>query len=191
MWLRYMHERGYEWDTTTCEKAAEHGHLECLRYAHERGCPWDARDWYLPQGVQIALERIRVPVSLSASSSMSWGTFCDLWYDPWYYYVPTCWLLAVRGELGCLRYAREVDIEGAEAYADVLDEYVRAWVDFVVHAILSQRKTADDRLELSARRFRELYKALDADRANAKTRARARATELLHEQAKSFDLQTE
>jgi len=83
-----------------------------------------------------------------------------------------CAIAAEHGHFEILRYAREVNLEGVEAYADVLDEYARAWVDFVVHAILSRRETADGCFELSARRFRDLYKTFDAHRAHAKTRAR-------------------
>ena len=97
----------------------------------------------------------------------------------------------MRENIGCLWYARQVNVEGAETYADALDEYVRAWVHFVVHVILSRRETADGRFELSARRFRDLYKELQEHRASAKTRAKERATELLHEKATSLGLRTE
>ncbi|KAJ1639540.1 hypothetical protein T492DRAFT_899215 [Pavlovales sp. CCMP2436] len=40
--LRYAHERGCPWDRNTCYQAAYGGHLEVLRYAHEHGCPWDS-----------------------------------------------------------------------------------------------------------------------------------------------------
>ncbi len=33
--LRYAHENGCRWITTTCIFAALNGHLDCLRYAHE------------------------------------------------------------------------------------------------------------------------------------------------------------
>ena len=39
--LKYAHENGCPWNTSTCSFAANNGHLECLKYAHERGCPWD------------------------------------------------------------------------------------------------------------------------------------------------------
>ena len=35
------HERGEEWDSSTCLNAAKGGHILCLSYAHENGCPWD------------------------------------------------------------------------------------------------------------------------------------------------------
>ena len=40
--LKYLHENGCRWDSTTCSTAALNGHLDCLKYAHENGCSWDS-----------------------------------------------------------------------------------------------------------------------------------------------------
>ena len=40
--LKYGHENGCSWDTTTSYLAAREGHLDCLKYVHENGCPWDS-----------------------------------------------------------------------------------------------------------------------------------------------------
>jgi hypothetical protein len=39
--LRYAHEHGCPWGSSTCSGAAVGGHLEVLRYAYEHGCPLD------------------------------------------------------------------------------------------------------------------------------------------------------
>ena len=38
--LKYAHENGCEWTSSTCCNATKNGHLECLQYAHENGCDW-------------------------------------------------------------------------------------------------------------------------------------------------------
>ena len=38
--LKYLHNKGYEWNEKTCSAAVKGGSLECLKYAHENGCPW-------------------------------------------------------------------------------------------------------------------------------------------------------
>ncbi len=44
--LRYAHENGCHWDEVTCIRATNHGNLDCLRYAHENGCPWNETTCY-------------------------------------------------------------------------------------------------------------------------------------------------
>ena len=40
-WLKFAHENGCGWNSSTCEIAAGEGHLECLKYLHQHGCGWD------------------------------------------------------------------------------------------------------------------------------------------------------
>jgi hypothetical protein len=35
-------EQNCYWDSSTCFRAAEGGHLIVLQWAHENGCPWDS-----------------------------------------------------------------------------------------------------------------------------------------------------
>lgn len=39
--LQYAHENGCKWNEDTCSLAAQAGNLHCLQYAHKNGCPWD------------------------------------------------------------------------------------------------------------------------------------------------------
>ena len=39
--LKWLHNTGCPWDSKTCLKAAEGGHLEVLNWAQEHHCPWD------------------------------------------------------------------------------------------------------------------------------------------------------
>ena len=39
--LKYLHEKGCEWNEYACTNAAMNGHLEVLKYLHENKCPWD------------------------------------------------------------------------------------------------------------------------------------------------------
>lgn len=39
--LKFLHEKGYEWDSYVCFAAADYGHLKCLQYAFENGCDCD------------------------------------------------------------------------------------------------------------------------------------------------------
>ena len=36
------YRNGYEWNSITCEKAAENNHFEILKWAHKNGCQMDA-----------------------------------------------------------------------------------------------------------------------------------------------------
>ena len=42
-WLIWAHNDEYPWNESTCSRAAENGHLECLKYLHETDppCPWN------------------------------------------------------------------------------------------------------------------------------------------------------
>ena len=39
--VKYLRQKGYEWNCMTCAFAAKTGQLEVLKYAHENGCLWD------------------------------------------------------------------------------------------------------------------------------------------------------
>ena len=39
--LRYLHENGFPWNTSTTLIAGWKGNLDCLKYAIENGCPYD------------------------------------------------------------------------------------------------------------------------------------------------------
>jgi hypothetical protein len=39
--LKWARENGCPWDESTCDAAADGGHLEVLKWARENGCPWD------------------------------------------------------------------------------------------------------------------------------------------------------
>jgi len=40
--LQWAREQGCKWDTWTCRRAAQAGHLHVLRWARENDCPWGA-----------------------------------------------------------------------------------------------------------------------------------------------------
>jgi hypothetical protein len=42
-WLKYAHQKGYQWDSWTCACAAGGGHIDCLKYARENGCEWNEK----------------------------------------------------------------------------------------------------------------------------------------------------
>ena len=89
--------------------------------------------------------------------------------------VRTCEFAAERGRWECLRYAREVGADGADEFADVLDDYDKVWVHFIVCIAIDRRETTP---ELSARRFHELYKEFDARRMTLLARLRERANDI-------------
>ena len=39
--IRFLFERGCEWNASTCANAASKGHLHILKWCRENGCPWD------------------------------------------------------------------------------------------------------------------------------------------------------
>jgi hypothetical protein len=39
--LKWAREHHCPWDATTCEFAAQGGHLDVLKWAREHHCPWD------------------------------------------------------------------------------------------------------------------------------------------------------
>jgi hypothetical protein len=39
--LKWLHNQGYPWDESTCDAAAEGGHLATLQWAREHQCPWN------------------------------------------------------------------------------------------------------------------------------------------------------
>lgn len=41
--LRYLHEKGYAWDKTTCLIAVYRNNFECFEYARKNGCDWDEK----------------------------------------------------------------------------------------------------------------------------------------------------
>jgi len=211
--LRYAHEHGCSWDKETCWAAARNGHSECLRYAmengcdrhehacwiavvsghldclkcaYEHGCSWNSETQTHPLSpfdhVQEMLEIVqRFQDTQNIDTS-------ELYHE----IGPTYWWCALRGSLDCLRYARNAGIEDANDYDDLIDEYERVWRHFVGHVALSVRATTDDDgLELSASRFRELYKDFDAQRKRLKDRARDRAILQLHDDARRLGIPIE
>jgi hypothetical protein len=40
--LKYLREKGYEWDESTCAYAASEGHVHVLEYLRTNGCPWSS-----------------------------------------------------------------------------------------------------------------------------------------------------
>ena len=53
--LKYLHNKGYEWNEKTCIAAVRAGSLECLKHAHENGCPW-----YISRTAQEACQNGKV-----------------------------------------------------------------------------------------------------------------------------------
>jgi hypothetical protein len=39
--LKWLRDRGVQWNEWTCTRAAAGGHLDVIQYARTRGCPWD------------------------------------------------------------------------------------------------------------------------------------------------------
>ena len=84
-----MRAKGCPWDAETCNKAAEHGHLETLRWAHENGCDWDADTcFHAAAGGQLeVLQWLR-------AEGCPWD-------------LNTCYHAVDRGHVEVLRWARE------------------------------------------------------------------------------------
>ena len=40
--LKWLHENGCPWDSSTCASAAKKGNLELLKWLRQNGCPWDS-----------------------------------------------------------------------------------------------------------------------------------------------------
>ena len=211
--LRYAHEHGCPWDKETCWVAAQNGHLVCLRYAMENGCERHEHACWIAV-VSGHLDCLKCAYEHGCSWNSETQTHALSSFDhvqemldivhkfrdsqnidtsELYHEIgPTCWWCALRGSLDCLRYARDAGIENANDYGDLIDEYDRVWRHFVVHVALSVRATTDDDgLELSARRFRELYKDFDAQRKRLKDRARERAVHHVHDVAKRLGVPIE
>lgn len=173
--LQYAREHGCPWDEDTCQAAAKRGHLQCLKYAHEHGCPWD---------------------ELTCAYAATLGHLECLKFArehgcPWSEYV--CSVAAAKSHLECLQYAREVGAEGTDDYADILDDYVHLWMPFIEHIAIAGHGTTTTP-ELSARQFHELYKEFDARRLTLKARLRERASDISlerHKRARHLDMWTE
>lgn len=158
--LKFAREHGCPWHALTCSAAARNGHLDCLKYAHERGCPWD-----------------RYTCSAAAQKGhLECLTYAHEHGCPWDEW--TCEWAARQGHLECLTYAHENGADGTDKYADILDEYVQVWVRFIVHIAIDRRETTPGRYELSARRFHELYKEFNTRRRQLKARLRQRAEDV-------------
>ncbi len=87
--LRRAKESGCPWDRRTTDLATLHGHLECLQYAHENGCPWDKRT------TSYAAQEGRLECLRYAHENGC----------PWNKWIPT--FAAENGHLECLQYAKE------------------------------------------------------------------------------------
>ena len=44
--LQWLRSEGCPWDSNTCYKAAEKGHLSVLQWARSEGCPWNLDVYY-------------------------------------------------------------------------------------------------------------------------------------------------
>ena len=40
--MKWAHQNGCVWDSSTCADAASNGHLEVIKWAHQNGCVWDS-----------------------------------------------------------------------------------------------------------------------------------------------------
>ena len=92
--LRYLHERGCEWDSETCRCAVRKGQIECLRYLHENGCEWNQITcvWAAAEKGQIECLRYL------HENGCEWD-------------IDTCKSAAKKGHIECLRYAHEKGCE--------------------------------------------------------------------------------
>ena len=87
--VKYLHQKGYDWDVHTCANMAAHCPLEYLMYAHENGCEWDAST------CMYAAMYGRLDCLIYASEhGCERGAF-------------TCLTAAANGHLNCLQYAHE------------------------------------------------------------------------------------
>ena len=87
--LKYAHENGCAWDTDTCSKSAENGHIACLKYAHENNCAWNT------DTCSKASENGHIAcLKYAHERNCNWTS-------------KTCYNAAVCGHIDCLKYAHE------------------------------------------------------------------------------------
>jgi len=87
--LKYIHEKGRQWDTWTCSIAAAYGRLDCLKYLHENECPWDS--WACNYA--------------AANGKLECLKYLHENRCPWDKYACSC--ASANGNLDCLEYFHE------------------------------------------------------------------------------------
>jgi hypothetical protein len=116
--LRYLHERGFEWESDATEQAAVGGHLDCLKYLDvasvRNGCPWHEGtiNKAIKGGHRDCLQYAHengCPWDPDATYTAAWrGDLASLRYlhkhgCPWH--PATTYAAAKRGHLKCLKFA--------------------------------------------------------------------------------------
>ena len=94
--IRYLHERGYEWNYETMLNLASGGYLECLKYMHNNGCKLDVLIY-----TAIVSGGYLECLKYSYENIGKWGNFG----------VHLCSCASGVGQLECLKYLHENECE--------------------------------------------------------------------------------
>jgi len=91
--LKYLWNRGEEWDDLTMSCAASSGNLACMQYLHNAGCPW---------GEHACLFAVM-------KGSLECLQFAHHYGSPWSSYITP--IATCNGDLRCLQYAHNQGCE--------------------------------------------------------------------------------